>query len=110
MTLDYLGEDTGDPDQAAAVTAEYVGLLGRLAAAGLAQGGAAEVSVKPTAVGLDLAEHGEKTATENIARICAAAAPPAPRSPLDMEDAHQGRADAADRGASSGRTSPTSAA
>ena len=30
VTLDYLGEDTVDPEQAAAVTAEYVRLLGRL--------------------------------------------------------------------------------
>ena len=54
VTIDYLGEDTTDPDQAAAVTDEYVRLLGRLGAAGLAGDGRAEVSVKPTAVGLDL--------------------------------------------------------
>ena len=73
VTLDYLGEDTTDPQQAAAVTGEYVRLLARLAAGGMSGGGRAEVSVKPTAVGLGLAEHGEKTARENIARICAAA-------------------------------------
>ncbi len=86
VTLDYLGEDTADPDQAAAVTAEYVGLLDRLAAAGLAQGGRAEVSVKPSAVGLGLPEHGEKTATENITRICAAAHAAATTVTLDMEE------------------------
>ena len=73
VSLAYLGEDTTDPEQAAAVTAEYSALLAQLAAAGLAQEGRAEVSVKPTAVGLGLAEHGEKTAAENIARICSAA-------------------------------------
>jgi len=73
VSLDYLGEDTKDEAQATAVTQEYMQLLGKLAAEGLTHGGAAEVSVKPTAVGLGLAEHGEKTAAENVARICAAA-------------------------------------
>jgi proline dehydrogenase len=86
VTLDYLGEDTVDPQQAAAVTDEYVQVLGRLAAAGMSAGGRAEVSVKPTAVGLDLPEHGEKTARENISRICAAAAAAGTTVTLDMED------------------------
>jgi proline dehydrogenase len=86
VTLDHLGEDTLDPEQAAAATAEYTGLLGQLAAAGLAQGGRAEVSVKPTAVGLGLAEHGLKTATENIARICAAARNGGTTVTVDMEE------------------------
>ena len=34
VSLDYLGEDTVDPEQAAAVTAEYIALLSQLAAAG----------------------------------------------------------------------------
>jgi proline dehydrogenase len=86
VTLDYLGEDTVDPQQAAAVTAEYIRLLGRLGAAGMSGGGRAEVSVKPTAVGLDLAEHGEKTARENIARICAAARDAGTTVTLDAEE------------------------
>ncbi len=86
VTLDYLGEDTADPQQAAAVADEYVRLLGRLGAAGMSSGGRAEVSVKPTAVGLDLAEHGEKTARENIARICAAASEAGTTVTLDMEE------------------------
>ena len=86
VSLDYLGEDTTDPEQAAAVTAEYAGLLSQLAAAGLAAGGRVEVSVKPTAVGLGLAEHGEKTAAENIARICAAARAAGTTVTVDMED------------------------
>jgi proline dehydrogenase len=86
VTLDYLGEDTVDPQQAAAVTSEYIGLLGRLGAAGMSGGGRAEVSVKPTAVGLDLAEHGEKTARENIARICAAARDAGTTVTLDAEE------------------------
>jgi proline dehydrogenase len=86
VTLDYLGEDSVDPQRAAAVTDEYVRLLRLLAAAGLSGGGRAEVSVKPTAVGLDLPEHGEKTARENIARICAAAGAAGTTVTLDMED------------------------
>ena len=86
VSLDYLGEDTVDPEQAAAVADEYIRLLGRLGAAGLARGRRAEVSVKPTAVGLDLAEHGEKTARENIARICAAASDAGTTVTLDMEE------------------------
>jgi proline dehydrogenase len=86
VTLDYLGEDTADPEQAAAVADEYTRLIVRLAAAGLAAGGRAEVSVKPTAVGLGLAEHGDKTAAENISRICVAARVAGTTVTLDMED------------------------
>jgi proline dehydrogenase len=86
VTLDYLGEDTVDVDQAAAVTGEYVTLLGQLRAAGLTADGRAEVSVKPTAVGLGLPEHGEKTAAENITRICAAAHEAGTTVTVDMED------------------------
>jgi proline dehydrogenase len=86
VSLDYLGEDTADPQQAAAVAGEYTRLIGRLAAAGLAAGGRAEVSVKPTAVGLGLPEHADKTAAENISRICAAAREAGTTVTLDMED------------------------
>ena len=86
VTIDFLGEDTTDPEQAAAVADEYVRLLRRLASAGLTAGGGAEVSVKPTAVGLGLAEHGEKTALENIARIASAARDAETTITLDMED------------------------
>ena len=86
VTLDYLGEDTTDREAAAAVATEYISLLGRLAGEGLAAGGAAEVSVKPTAVGLGLPEHGEKTALEHIGRICSAARNAGTTVTLDMED------------------------
>ena len=86
VSIDYLGEDTVDPDQATAVASEYVALLELLASAGLTVGGRAEVSVKPTAVGLGLAEHGEKTAAENIGRICAAAQVAGTTVTVDMED------------------------
>jgi proline dehydrogenase len=85
VSLDYLGEDTRDLDQATAVTDEYVKLLGKLAADGLTHGGAAEVSVKPTAVGLFL---GAGIAAGNIARICAAARDAGTTVTLDAEE-HQ---------------------
>jgi proline dehydrogenase len=83
VSLDYLGEDTKDPAQAAAVTDEYIGVLGKLAAEGLTHGGAAEVSVKPTAVGLFL---GGRIAIENITRICAAAREAGTTVTLDAEE------------------------
>ena len=86
VSLDYLGEDTADPQQAAAVSDEYVRLLGRLADAGLAARGQTEVSVKPTAVGLGLPDIGAKTAASNIARICAAARNAGTTVTLDMEE------------------------
>jgi proline dehydrogenase len=86
VTLDHLGEDTRDARQAEAVTGEYTALLASLAAAGLTAGAATEVSVKPTALGLGLADHGEKTATENISRICAAARAAGTTVTVDMED------------------------
>jgi proline dehydrogenase len=86
VTIDFLGEDTTDPEQAAAVTAEYIRLLGQLSADGMAARGRAEVSVKPTAVGLDLPGHGDKTALANIRRIAAAARNAGTTVTVDMED------------------------
>lgn len=85
-SLDHLGEDTTEPGHAAAVTAEYEKLLGQLAASGLAAGGGAEVSVKPTSVGLRLGPDGEEAATANIARICAAARSAGTTVTIDSED------------------------
>jgi proline dehydrogenase len=86
VTLDYLGEDTTSHEHAAAVADEYVALLGRLQAGGLSLDGGAEVSVKPTAVGLHLPEHGEKTAAAHIERICVAARAAGTTVTVDMED------------------------
>jgi proline dehydrogenase len=88
-SLDHLGEDTTEPDHAAAAAQEYEDLIAALTAAGLTGGATAspaEVSVKPTAVGLRLSPHGEKTATGNIARICAAARAAGTTVTIDMED------------------------
>ena len=86
VSLDHLGEDTTDAGRAADVARTYTRLIGELSAAGLTAGGDCEVSVKATAVGARLPEHGEKTAAENVARICAAARGAGTTVTLDAED------------------------
>lgn len=80
-SLDHLGEDTHDVSQARATAAAYVRLLDQLAADGLAA--QAEVSVKLTAVGLDISR---ALAVEQAARICQAAARAGTTVTVDMED------------------------
>ncbi|WP_046468627.1 proline dehydrogenase family protein [Allosalinactinospora lopnorensis] len=82
-TIDHLGENTFHPSQATEVTRGYLHLLDRLSDAGLTRW--AEVSVKPTAVGLALGAEGESLATENIGRICAAAEAAGTTVTVDME-------------------------
>jgi proline dehydrogenase len=94
VTLDYLGEDTADSLQAEATAAQYTQLLGKLAAEGLTEDGAVEVSVKPTAVGLLLGADGasgpgalgERIAAEHIGQIAAAADSAGTTVTLDAED------------------------
>jgi proline dehydrogenase len=86
VTLDYLGEDTTDAPRAAATAAQYVHLLGKLAAEGLTDGGAVEVSVKPTAVGLLLGKNGVRIATEHLERIVIAARDAGTTVTIDAED------------------------
>jgi proline dehydrogenase len=83
VTLDHLGEDTGDRRQAQAVVDAYVLLLERLADKGLADG--AEVSVKLSAVGQAL-DDGRSVALDNARTICAAAEKAGTTVTLDMED------------------------
>jgi len=84
VTLDHLGEDTKDADQAADTALAYEHLLAALKETGLAAN--AEVSVKLSAVGQFLPEDGEKIALENARRICRAAADAGTTVTLDMED------------------------
>jgi proline dehydrogenase len=83
VTLDYLGEETSDAQRAAATAAQYVHLLGKLAAEGLTEDGAVEVSVKPTALGLLL---NERVATEHLERIAIAAREAGTTVTVDAED------------------------
>jgi proline dehydrogenase len=84
VTLDYLGEDTLDAEQAEATTSAYLELLKELSAHGLTRH--AEVSVKLSAVGQALPEVGDKIALENVRTICRAARNAGTTVTLDMED------------------------
>ena len=94
VTLNYLGEQASDAQRAAATAAQYVHLLSKLAAEGLAGGGAVEVSVKPSALGLLLAAEGEagagvlgqRVAAEYLERIAVAARDAGPTVTVDAED------------------------
>lgn len=86
VTLDHLGEDTTDLEQASRTAEAYVSVLHRLAAEGLAT--QAEVSVKLSAVGqsLSIIGDGHKIALEHAHRICAAAKDAGTTVTFDMED------------------------
>jgi proline dehydrogenase len=84
VTLDFLGEDTLDAEQADATVTAYVTLLKKLSAAGLQ--GQAEVSVKLSAIGQALPDTGHKIALENARTICRAARNAGTTVTLDMED------------------------
>ena len=86
VTLDRLGEDVGDETDAEATRDAYVGVRGRLAARGLTDDGAVEVSVKLSALGQALGSTGESVALENARVICEAAAVAGTTVTLDMED------------------------
>ncbi|MEV5541168.1 proline dehydrogenase family protein [Saccharopolyspora shandongensis] len=84
VTLDHLGEDTLDAQQATDTVRAYQQMLKVLAAEDLAD--RAEVSVKLSAVGQFLPSDGEKIALDNARLICEAAATAGTTVTLDMED------------------------
>ncbi len=88
VTLDFLGEDTLDLEQADATVAAYLDVLQELAARGLSRN--AEVSVKLSAIGQALPDSiaggGHKIALENARTICRAARNAGTTVTLDMED------------------------
>lgn len=84
VTLDFLGEDTLDAEQADATVAAYLEVLEQLSARGLTR--MAEVSVKLSAIGQALPEQGHKIALENARTICRAARNAGTTVTLDMED------------------------
>jgi proline dehydrogenase len=84
VTLDFLGEDTLDREQADATVAAYLDVLEALSNKSLSRN--AEVSVKLSAVGQALPEVGEKVALENARTICHAARNAGTTVTLDMED------------------------
>ncbi len=88
VTLDFLGEDVVDSDQADATVAAYLEVLEALSARGLTR--MVEVSVKLSAIGQalpdDVAGGGHKIALENARTICRAARNAGTTVTLDMED------------------------
>jgi len=84
VTLDFLGEDTLDREQADATVSAYLTVLKALANSGLAPN--AEVSVKLSAVGQALPDQGEKIALENARNIAQGARNAGTTVTLDMED------------------------
>jgi proline dehydrogenase len=83
-TLDFLGEDTLDREQADATVQAYLAVLSALTAQGLARN--TEVSVKLSAVGQALPDNGEKVALDNARTICHAARNAGTTVTVDMED------------------------
>jgi proline dehydrogenase len=84
VTLDFLGEDTLDREQADHTVTAYLELLASLSEQGLARN--AEASVKLSAIGQALPGDGEKVALENARTICHAARNAGTTVTLDMED------------------------
>jgi proline dehydrogenase len=84
ISLDHLGEDTLDRQQADGNADAYLSVLGRLAEAGLTS--SAEISVKLSAVGQALPGTGAKIALDNARSICHAARNAGTTVTLDMED------------------------
>lgn len=85
-TIDYLGEDTLDAEQAQRTRDAYVRLLKALAEEKLSQHGMGEVSVKLSAIGQALPGDGEKIALDHARAICEAAEAAGTTVTLDMED------------------------
>jgi proline dehydrogenase len=84
VTLDFLGEDTLDAEQAEATVQAYLDVLHQLSERGLTR--SAEVSVKLSAIGQFLPDSGHKVALENARTICRAARNAGTTVTLDMED------------------------
>ncbi|MBP6997135.1 MAG: proline dehydrogenase family protein [Phycicoccus sp.] len=85
-TIDFLGEDTMDRDQAEATRDAYVALLYLLSEHDLSRFGAAEVSLKLSALGQALPDDGDAIALDLAREICAAAERADTTVTIDMED------------------------
>ena len=83
VTLDHLGENTTNAEQATATVTAYLGLLQALAAA--SEGAGSEVSVKLSAIGQALPD-GDAVALAGAKRIADAAYAIGARMTVDIED------------------------
>ena len=93
VTMDHLGEDVTDVDQAQETVRAYQNVLTALHQAGLTgpvdgrpATARADVSVKLSAVGQALPGEGQKIALDNALAVCAAAEAVGATVTLDMED------------------------
>ncbi len=88
VSIDYLGEDVGDVDAAAATVQAYLGLLDALGDRHDQRDGPAplEVSLKLSALGQALPRDGEKIALENAHTICTKAREVGAWVTVDAED------------------------
>jgi proline dehydrogenase len=84
VTVDHLGEDVTDREQADAGVDAYRTLLRRLGEEGLA--GRVEVSVKLSALGQRLPKDAVKIALDSARQVCEAAAAAGTTVTVDMED------------------------
>jgi proline dehydrogenase len=84
VSLDRLGEDTRDREDAERTTKAYLTVLDRLARAGLTRG--TEVSLKLSSIGQSLGVDGDKIAAENARTIARAAQNVGTTVTFDMED------------------------
>ncbi|HEY9291750.1 MAG TPA: proline dehydrogenase family protein, partial [Microlunatus sp.] len=84
ITVDQLGEDTQDEDQATVATTGYLEVLDQLRKSSLSRG--ADVSVKLSAVGFYAGPSGAKLGLENARLICTAARNAGASVTIDMED------------------------
>nr|WP_221185610.1 proline dehydrogenase family protein [Flexivirga oryzae] len=84
-TLSHLGEETVDVAQASRNRDAHLAMLTALREAGATDGGAAELSIKLSALGRGLPEDGEKIALDNARQICEAAAAAGTTVTVDME-------------------------
>ncbi|MEQ7125498.1 proline dehydrogenase family protein [Actinopolymorpha sp. B11F2] len=84
VSLDRLGEDTRDREDAERTTKAYLTVLDRLARAGLTRG--TEVSLKLSSIGQALGVDGDKIAVDNARTIALAAQNAGTTVTFDMED------------------------
>ncbi|GAB3624527.1 proline dehydrogenase family protein [Mariniluteicoccus endophyticus] len=83
-TIDHLGEDTTDLDQAQRTAEAYLVLLEKLGEAGLAAG--VDLSLKLSALGQFLGERGEQHALDHARAVATAARNAGATITIDMED------------------------
>ncbi|MCH5643139.1 MULTISPECIES: proline dehydrogenase family protein [unclassified Gordonia (in: high G+C Gram-positive bacteria)] len=86
VTIDFLGEDTVVEAQADATVTAYLSLLEAMSGLGATASGQLEVSLKLTALGQSLPEHGAKIAEANARRIASAARAAGVLVTVDAED------------------------